>query len=170
MIKKLIVVAALAACLIIPFTVGAAEVGVGYNVQTEGITALNDAKDAHLMQGLSVRAWFDKIGVEGNFMWPKDDGLMAYSAKTMYAPYVTDKVKGYIGGTVLDIEPDDSFLTRDEENALAYGPFIGIEFRPVSDLGLNFDIAWLFQEDKDVGVTDVGMEEISFAFGAHYYF
>ncbi|NQS89112.1 hypothetical protein HQ584_04920, partial [Patescibacteria group bacterium] len=94
----------------------------------------------------------------------------AYSVKTMYAPYVTDRTKVYIGGTILDIEPDDSFLTRDEENALAYGPFIGIEFRPVSDLGLNFDIAWLFQEDKDVGVTDVGMEEISFAFGAHYYF
>jgi len=170
MIKKLIVMAALAACLIIPFTAGAAEVGIGYNIQTEAVNSLNDIDEASIMQGLSVRAWFDKIGVEGNFMWPEDNSLMAYSVKTMYAPFVTEKFKGYIGGTIMDIEANDGFLTNDDENALAYGSFIGAEYKVFDDLGINFDVIYYFQNDKDNGVVDVEMEEVSFAFGVHYYF
>ncbi|MBN1505763.1 MAG: hypothetical protein JW955_02900 [Sedimentisphaerales bacterium] len=162
-------------------------VGVGY----EGMYLGN------YLQGLSVRGWFDRFGIEGS-IWQAnvsldldipagagdtDASIWLLGGKFMFAPILRDHSKFYVGveggwGTAgLDIDTGANDMSPSVDG-WTVGPMFGAEFffQEIPELGFNFEVGYRFaflNADADLGSNDkadLGMNGIWVTAGVHYYF
>lgn len=140
------------------------QIGVGYEGMFLG----------EFLQGLSARAWFDQLGVEGNLqqasvdVYGDDFDVYLLSGKVFYAPIVKENSQFYIGleggfGQI-DYSASDMDITL-------FGPFFGAEYRfaELPEMGFCWEVGYRFT-DFEMDDDDAELDGISISLGLHYYF
>ncbi len=151
-----------------------------------------DAGESGWEDGISSRYWVnDNVGIEGNIFYNAwsykyndnaevyDNSTLTGTVKVMYAPVVKENSRFYVGleGGLGNYDYKDKLSPENDYTNTFWGvkPLIGVEynFPGISELGLNFEVGYLFSSAKDDPTDDHDIYDnsgVRVGLGAHYYF
>jgi hypothetical protein len=129
-------------------------IGIGYNGMYVG----------NFIQGVSVRGWKDKIGLEATVGSLSVGGnrLTLTNIKAMYALVNHTNSKFYVG-------LGGGYIKAVDQNGYSIRPFFGAEYRftEMKELGFNWEVGWMH---SSVGSGNFDIDGTSVSIGIHYYF
>ena len=143
------------------------EFGLGY----QKMFAADDEYD-----GVSLRVWFDKLALEGNAFFAKDEPASGadtetqlFTGKVLFAPVTAENAKFYVGAEVGTGTIETTGFQ--DEDVTIYGPLFGSEFNfpGLQQVKFNFEVGYQLAETDTADVKD-DMEGIKVGTGIKYYF
>ena len=160
-----------------------------FSVGYQGL-GLAGGEDTGWVNGISSRYWINSdFALEGNFYysaWSHKDGedgdvddnsVVAATVKGLYAPVVKENSRFYLGleAGLGNYHYENNYDPTDDwtDTFWLLRPMVGAEynFPGLPEVGLNFEIGYLFSSLEDDGTNDdYDLSGVSVGFGAHYYF